>query len=1110
MVEESLEGARLSKLARRSTAGAETVQEKIDDLLSMMRERIRYTGVEFGHQAIVPSAPRETLDLGFGDCKDKATLLVGLLSELEIDADVVLLDTGPGLDVEPELPGLGWFDHAIVRVNTDEPIWIDPTHEHARAGELPDSDQNRWALVADPSTVELVRTPRDESAANRTTEKREFFLQKQGGARLVETTSWTGSTERTTRASFAAKSEAEAEERLQEYVDGAYGGGELIRFEFTDLDDLSTPLTLVLEAEEVKQGWTENNQSTVSVSIAGLLSGVPDELKPDTSEKEDADDENEEEARKNDLEWIRPHVQDWTYAVHPAPGYAAQSPPDDAEWRLGPASLTARYTVTEDGSVEARLVFDSGKATYSPADVQEFRDGLAELYKSRIPLIVFDQLGEAHLQAGSIREALAEFRKLVAEFPVDPMHRTQVARAMLAAGLGEVAREEAIKATELDPESADAFTVLGIILAHDELGRKFYPGFDRPGAERAFRKALELDPDSFEARGELAILLEHDAQGERWARDARLEEAVDEYRELHSRLDVDSLSTNLMVDLLRLRRFAELIRLADEAPRDASRDGLRIAAIAAERGAAEAVREASEIGAGAAGYRGMLDSAGEWLNTIREYDLAADIFAARAKGDPSAIARLSLADALRRTRRHETFDTSLATPESAVRSLFSLMTEDEAPEEVLDRLLDPLLDVTEEDRADLTLLLDQLAWTFRQQGVSADVVMDLIFSLARFSKDSDGADGYRMRLHLDSLPGMDQIALGFYLAASGNEYHISAMGNAIDLAGPRLQLWIDGGELERARRWLDWLHEETDFLVSDDPLSVHPLRMFWNRGDPADPERMRRAAATLPGSTTRVTEALATVDRLAAEAEGSESVAFDFARLYLATLAEDDETIVAAAARLIEVHPRSLTAFGSLVGGLISLQRWEKAEAAIAARLERFPGDVAAHELKSGVAMARDQNKESMVLMRGLIDGGKATAVSFNNLAWMEIVESEVSEQTLLHAQQAVAMDNYANPASLHTLATVYAELGRPSEARDVLLSVLESRAGPELESPDWYILGRIAEDYGVARAARVAYERVEPPEDSTGTTSSTYTIAQRRLEKLRTVESVDADSGGR
>jgi tetratricopeptide (TPR) repeat protein len=430
---------------------------------------------------------------------------------------------------------------------------------------------------------------------------------------------------------------------------------------------------------------------------------------------------------------------------------------------------------------------------------------------------------------------------------------------------------------------------------------------------------------------------------------------------------------------------------------------------------------------------------------------------------------------------------------------------------VLDRLLDPLLDVTEDDREDLTLLLDQLAWTFRQQGVSADVVLDLIFSLARFSKDADAAEGCRMRLHLDSLPGMDQITLGFYLARSDGDYHISAMGTAIDLAGPRLRLWLDGGELERVRRWLDWLHEETDFMVSDDPLSVHPLRLFWSRGDSADPERMRRAAATMPGSTNRLTEALATVDRLAEEAEEaeeSETVAFDFARLYLATLAEDDETTVAAAARLIEVYPQSLTAFGSLVSGLIELERWEEAEGAIASRLERFPGDVAAHELKSGVAMARDQNEESMALMRGLIDAGKATAVSFNNLAWMEIVESEVSEQTLLHAQQAVAMDNYANPASLHTLATVYAELGRLSEARDVLLSVLESRAGPELESPDWYILGRIAEDYGVARAAEAAYERVEPPEDSSGLTSSTYSIAQRRLEALRAAESADADSG--
>jgi transglutaminase-like putative cysteine protease len=42
---------------------------------------VRYTGVEFGEAAIVPRKPSETLERRFGDCKDKAPLLVAMLRE---------------------------------------------------------------------------------------------------------------------------------------------------------------------------------------------------------------------------------------------------------------------------------------------------------------------------------------------------------------------------------------------------------------------------------------------------------------------------------------------------------------------------------------------------------------------------------------------------------------------------------------------------------------------------------------------------------------------------------------------------------------------------------------------------------------------------------------------------------------------------------------------------------------------------------------------------------------------------------------------------------------------------------------------------------------------
>jgi transglutaminase-like putative cysteine protease len=203
VVDEQLGSPALTKLTRRATRGVDGREQIVGRLVDLLHERVRYTAVAFGEQALVPVSPQTTIDRGFGDCKDKSTLLVGLLGEAGISAHVALLSTGPGPDVNPELPGLGAFDHAIVYVPGDEPLWIDPTDPYARPGELPEVDQGRLALIAAPDTEALLRTPASLPEDNLLSETREVFLPDLGNARIVETGRVTGEFDRMYRYSFA-------------------------------------------------------------------------------------------------------------------------------------------------------------------------------------------------------------------------------------------------------------------------------------------------------------------------------------------------------------------------------------------------------------------------------------------------------------------------------------------------------------------------------------------------------------------------------------------------------------------------------------------------------------------------------------------------------------------------------------------------------------------------------------------------------------------------------------------------------------------------------------------------------------------------------------------
>src|SRR6185436_1522845 len=167
--------------------------------LAWIQKHVRYAGVEVGESSVVPRAPQTVLANRYGDCKDKATLLVALLRAAGITAHVALLRAGEDFDVPRELPGLGMFNHAIVVVDGDQPMWVDPTDEYSRAGDLPLMDQGRLALIASASTTAPVKTPEAESKANRTTETRTFTLAEEGKATVLELTEATGSEESTIR-----------------------------------------------------------------------------------------------------------------------------------------------------------------------------------------------------------------------------------------------------------------------------------------------------------------------------------------------------------------------------------------------------------------------------------------------------------------------------------------------------------------------------------------------------------------------------------------------------------------------------------------------------------------------------------------------------------------------------------------------------------------------------------------------------------------------------------------------------------------------------------------------------------------------------------------------
>lgn len=229
------------RIARTSTAGLATDVEKVRALHRFVIEGTRYVGLEFGIHGYKPYRVAEVLTRRFGDCKDKASLLLALLREVGIDSELVLVRTRRGGRVDSRPASLAVFDHAIVYVPRLD-LYLDGTAEFAGMPELPSQDQGVMVLRVGPEGATLTETPVLPSSANLARRRWAVDLDTDGGAQIEEELTLTGQAAPEWRAHY--QTPGERRERLSKTWNGRFPGARVETFALDGVEDRNRPLTL--------------------------------------------------------------------------------------------------------------------------------------------------------------------------------------------------------------------------------------------------------------------------------------------------------------------------------------------------------------------------------------------------------------------------------------------------------------------------------------------------------------------------------------------------------------------------------------------------------------------------------------------------------------------------------------------------------------------------------------------------------------------------------------------------------------------------------------------------------------------------------------------------
>lgn len=356
-----------------SIVGGETDLEKKAALVyNYVQSKTRYVSIALGIGGWKPMAAKDVDRLGYGDCKALSNYTRALLKAVGVESYyTIIYGDRHKQDMQEDFVSMQG-NHIILAVpNKDKMIWLECTNQTIPFGYQGSFTDDRLALIVKPQKSQIIRTGIYTSENSIQKSKGNYNISDKGtinGSVMIVSTG----------IQYESKYflSEESKENRDKFYKSAFRNINNLKLKKTDLknDRELKEFTedIVFEAE----GYCNKSGDRLifSVNAFNQYSSIPQRYRN----------------RKNPFEILRGFLDSDEIAIDLPEGYSIESKPDDVIIKDKFGEYTAKYTISESGTIvytRSLLVTPGYYANNEYENFRQFREKIARNDNAKIVLL---------------------------------------------------------------------------------------------------------------------------------------------------------------------------------------------------------------------------------------------------------------------------------------------------------------------------------------------------------------------------------------------------------------------------------------------------------------------------------------------------------------------------------------------------------------------------------------------------------------------------------------------------------------------------------------------------------------------------------------------------